>query len=68
MQTHLFFYLFVRICPIIFGWQRGSRMGIILKQQNFSLRVLLRICLNFCHFQPGVAYESVAYKKMRVME
>ena len=25
--------------------------------------VLLSICLNFCQFQPGVAYESVAYKK-----
>ena len=31
--------------------------------QTFSLRVLLRFCLNFCKFQPGVAYKSVVYKK-----
>ena len=38
-------------------------MWIIFKYQKFSLRVLLRICLGFCQFQPGVAYKSVAYKK-----
>ena len=31
--------------------------------QKFSLRVLLSFCLIFCQFQPGVAYESIAYKK-----
>ena len=36
--------------------------------QQFSLRVLLSICLSFCRFQPGVAYRSVAYKKRRVAE
>ena len=25
--------------------------------------VLFSICLIFCQFQPGVAYESVAYKE-----
>ena len=32
--------------------------------QKFSLRVLLSFCLNFCQFQPGVTYKSVAYKKI----
>ena len=32
--------------------------------QKFSLRVLLSFCLNFCQFQPGVAYKSVAYKSV----
>ena len=33
-------------------------------QQKFSLRVLFSLfCQIFCHFQPGVAYESLAYKK-----
>ena len=27
LQAYLFFYLFVRICPIIFGWQHGWRMN-----------------------------------------
>ena len=40
IQTHSFSFLFSRICPIIFAW-------IILKQQKFSLRVLLSICLTF---------------------
>ena len=31
--------------------------------QKFSLRVLLKFCLRFYQFQPGVAYKSVAYKK-----
>ena len=34
----------------------------------FSLRVLLSICLIFCQFQAGVAYESVAYKKAYIQE
>ena len=38
-------------------------MWILFKQQKFSLRVLLSICLTFCQFQPGVAHKSVAYKK-----
>ena len=38
-------------------------MWIIFKLQKFSLRVLLRICLSFCQFQFGVAYNCVAYKK-----
>ena len=59
IQTHLFFCLFSRICPIIFPW----RMWIIFKQQKFSVRVLLSIWLSFCQFQPGVAYKIVAYIK-----
>ena len=31
--------------------------------QKFSIKVLLSFCLNFCKFQPGVAYKSVVYKK-----
>ena len=38
-----------------------------LKEQKISLRVLLRICLIFGQFQPGVAYNSVAYKKKHVI-
>ena len=30
---------------------------------KFSLSTLLRFCLIFCQFQPGVAYKSVAYRK-----
>ena len=68
IQTCLFFCLFFRICPIIVRWQRGWRMPIIFGCKKFSLRVLLSICLVFCRFQPGVAYESVAYKKKRVVK
>ena len=28
-----------------------------------QLRVLLRFCLIFCQFQPGVAYKKVAFKE-----
>ena len=35
--------------------------------QKLNLRVLLRFCLIFCQFQPGVAYKSVAYKKACIM-
>ena len=38
-------------------------MWIILKEEKFSLRLLLSICLIFCQFQSGVAHKSVAYKK-----
>ena len=31
--------------------------------QKFSFMVLRSFCLIFCKFQPGVAYESAAYKK-----
>ena len=58
-QTHLFFCLFSRICPINFARTRW----IIFKQQNFNLRVLFSICLIFCQFQSGAAYKNVAYKK-----
>ena len=27
------------------------------------MRVLLRFCLIFCQYKPGVAYKSAAYKK-----
>ena len=33
------------------------------QKAKFSLRVLFRICLILCQFQPGVAYKSAAYKK-----
>ena len=36
--------------------------------QKFSLRLLLSIYLNFCQFQPGVAYKIVAYKKIPSMK
>ena len=38
-------------------------MGILFKQQNFSLRVFLSSCEIFGQFQPGFAYKSIAYKK-----
>ena len=38
-------------------------MWIIFKEQNLNLKVLLSICLIFCHFQPGLLYKSFAYKK-----
>ena len=38
-------------------------MWIILKEEKFSLRLLLSICLIFCQFQSGVAHKSLAYKK-----
>ena len=41
IQTQLFFSLFFRICPIILD-DNVDEEWIILKQQNFSLRVLLR--------------------------
>ena len=31
--------------------------------EKFSIRVMLGFCLIFCQFQPGVAYESMAYTK-----
>ena len=40
-------------------------MCIILKQQKFSVRMLLSIFLFFCQFQPGVASKSVASEKKR---
>ena len=53
IQTHLLFWLFFWVCPIIFcGWI----MWIIFKCPKFSLRVLLSIYLIFCQFQSGVAY------------
>ena len=58
IQTHVFFRLFFRICPIIFGW----RMRKTFKYQKFSLRVL-SICLIFCQYKPGVAYKRVTYKE-----
>ena len=44
-----------------------KKCGYFPTQQKFSLRVLLSFCLNFCQFQPSVAYKSVAYKKKRVV-
>ena len=46
IQTYLFFCLFYGICTIIFV----LRMLITFKQQKFSLRLLLSICLIFCVF------------------
>ena len=66
IKTHLFFSLFLRKCPIIFGWQRVWRMWIIFKWQRFSLRVLLSICLIFSQFLPGIAYKIVVYIKKHV--
>ena len=35
--------------------------------EEISLRVFLSIYLIFCHFEPSVAYKSVAYIKQRVL-
>ena len=64
-QTWLFFSIFFRIFQISFGRYHRWRKWIIFKQPNFSLRVLLSICLIFCQFQPGVAHKNVADKKKR---
>ena len=58
IQSHLFFYLFFRICPIIFRW----RMWTISKQRKFSVKVLLSICLIFANFSMALL-RKVAYKK-----
>ena len=63
IQTHLLFWLFLRICPLVIGWWRRWEMWIILKLLKFSLRVLLSIWFIFRQFQPDVAYKRVAYKK-----
>ena len=39
-----------------------------LRQQKFSLGVLLGICSMFCQFQHGVTQKSVAYKKACILE
>ena len=46
-------------------WMRNMNY---FQQLKFSLRALLSICLFFCHFQPRVACESVAYKKKSVQK
>ena len=58
MQTHLFFCLLSRICPIILDDIVDGKC-----EQKLSLKVLLSICLIFCQLQPGVAYKIVASKK-----
>ena len=63
IQTYIFFCLFFRVCPIIFGWQCGWRMWTTFKFQKLSPRVLLSSCLIYCQFQPDIAYKSFAYKK-----
>ena len=52
-------FVFVAINHIISLIQTNLFFGYVC--QEFSLRVLLNFRLNFCQFQPGVAYKSVAY-------
>ena len=54
-------FLFITINHIISLIQTNLFFGHVC--QKFGVRVLLSFCLNFCQFQPGVAVESVAYKK-----
>ena len=63
IQTHLFFCLFFRVIPFIFGCLRGGRMWIIFKKQMFSLRVLLSICLNFANFSQALLVKVLLIKK-----
>ena len=63
-QTHLFFRHFLDCFRLFLNDNMNEeRMQILFKQQKFSLRVLFGFFLIFCHFQSGVAYKSVAYKK-----
>ena len=57
-------FIFITINHIISVIQTNLFFGHVC--QMFSLWVLLRFSLNFCQFQPGVAYKSVAYIKKRV--
>ena len=61
-QTLLFFWLFLECVPFFLDDSLHEEW-IIFKQQKFSLRVLLSICLIFCRYQSSVAYKSVAYRK-----
>ena len=54
-------FIFVTINHIISLIQTNLFFGHVY--QKFSLRVLFSLLLNFCRFQPGVPYQSVAYKK-----
>ena len=54
--------LIFRTYRIILG-DNVDQEWIIFKQQKFSLRVLLSICLIFYKLQPGVAYKNVDHKK-----
>ena len=54
-------FIFIAINHIISLKQANSFFGHVC--QKFSHRVLLSFCLNFCQFQRGVAYKSVANKK-----
>ena len=43
-----------------------SKAILVLLKNSFwatSLRLFLKICLKFCHFEPSVAHKSVAYKE-----
>ena len=57
-------FIFITINYIISLRQKSVFFGHVC--QKVSRRVLLSFCLIFCQFQPGVAYESVAYKKKHV--
>ena len=75
-QFFMFSLIFIVINHISSLKQRHDYFWIItwinkatnFQKQKFSLRVLLRFCMIFCQFQPGVAYKSVAYIKKRVIE
>ena len=60
-----FIFIFITINHIISLTQKKLLFGHV--SQMFSLKVLFNFCLNFCQFQPGVAFKSVAYKKERLV-
>ena len=60
MQTHLFFCLFSRICPIYFRMKNVNKFSI--SKSSASGRCLA-FAWCFWQFQSGVAYKSAAYKK-----
>ena len=65
-QTHLFLYIFLEYLLLFLDDEINKRTRrIILKQQKFSLRVLLSFLI-FCQFQPGVAYKGVPYKNIAI--
>ena len=63
MQTQLFFCLFFRICPIIFGWI----MWIISKQQNFSLECCLAFSWVFANFSLTLLIKVLLIKNKPVV-
>ena len=61
-DTHVLLLTFQNM--VYYCWMIKWMKNVInSKEQKFSLRELVSICLFFCQFQPGIAYKGIAYKK-----